>query len=356
MNSVTFPKSSQFWQTLEEQVDEYFRSRHLSRRGHPALYAKAVVMVVWAAASYVFLVYLAGSFWTAAAGASSLALAVVGVGFNIQHDANHGAFSRHQWINRVAAWSLDLIGASSYFWRMKHNVFHHTYTNIVDRDDDVSLWPFGRADRDEPHFWFHRYQHVYIWALYAFIHARYVVVDLYRLVRPVVGRNAVAYPKPRELAELLAGKVAFATLAFVLPTLVHPWWMVLAGFAAVSLSVGLIFGIVFQMAHLVDIVEHPGRVTGRNAYEFAIHQIRTTANFGPRNRFLTFFLGGLTRQREHHLFARVCHVHYPAIERIVRRVCEEHGIPCHENPTLIAALRSHYRFLKVLGQGAEGLQ
>ncbi len=350
MNSLTFPKSSRFRQTLEEQVEQYFKSRNLPRRGHPALYAKAAFMVVWAIASYIFLVYFAGSAWSAVASALSLALALVGMGFNIQHDANHGAFSRHSWVNRVAGWSLDLIGASSYFWKTKHNVFHHTYTNIVDRDDDVSLWPFGRADREYPRLWFHRYQHLYIWGLYAFIHMRYVVVDLYRLVRPAVGSEAVPYPKPLELAELLAGKVAFATLAFVLPALVRPWWMVLAGFVGISLCVGLIFGIVFQMAHLVDIVEHPGKVTGQTEHEFAIHQIRTTANFAPRNRFLTFFLGGLTRQREHHLFARVCHVHYPAIERIVQRVCEEHGVAYHEHPTLLAALRSHYRFLKLLGQ------
>jgi len=352
MQGVTFPKSSSFRQALADQVGRYFDERQLSRRDQPRMYVKVAAMFAWTAASYVFLVYAAGQAWTAIGGGLSLALALVGVGFNVQHDGNHGAISRHRWINRVAGWSLDLMGASSYFWRAKHNVLHHTYTNIVGHDDDLNLWPFGRSDPESPRLWFHRYQHLYLWALYPLVHVRYVAVDVYRLLWRRIGTTAVASPKGWDMVEVLAGKAAFVTLAFVLPGLRHPWWIVLIGVVGISLCIGLIFSVVFQMAHLVDIVHPPGRVAGAVGHEFVVHQISTTANFATRNPVLTFLLGGLTHQREHHLFTRVCHVHYPAIETIVQRVCDEYGVVCHENRTLLEALRSHYRYLKVMGQPA----
>jgi linoleoyl-CoA desaturase len=80
-----------------------------------------------------------------------------------------------------------------------------------------------------------------------------------------------------------------------------------------------------------------------------VHQIQTTADFASGNRFLTFALGGLNFQREHHLFPRVAHVHYPAFARVVREVCAEHGIRCRENASLWGALRSHHRFVREMG-------
>ena len=43
------------------------------------------------------------------------------------------------WVNKLMAMTLELIGGSSYLWRWKHVVFHHTYVNITGHDTDIDL-------------------------------------------------------------------------------------------------------------------------------------------------------------------------------------------------------------------------
>ncbi len=295
------------------------------------------------------LVYEAQTFWTVLAAGTALALALVGIGFNVQHDGNHGTFSRHPWVNRLAGFTLDLMGASSYFWKDKHNHNHHVYTNIPGEDADINLGPMARLSEEHRWYWWHRYQHIYLWVLYTFVHLRYLYSDIQRLA---LGKNdglSAGYPKGADLVWLLAGKAIFLTVAFVIPLTRHGFGQVIGTYVLVSMAMGLIFSVVFQLAHSVDAVEHPTSNDLVHPSEWAVHQIETTANFATGSRLATFLLGGLNYQREHHLFPRIAHVHYPALARVVREVCEEHGVPCRENVTLLSALRSHYRFVRDMG-------
>jgi linoleoyl-CoA desaturase len=311
------------------------------------MYTKAAVLVGTAAWSYVVLVFHAQTPVGVSISALLLALSLVGIGFNVQHDGNHGTFSRRPWINRLAGFTLDLMGASSYFWKDKHNHNHHVYTNIPHEDADINLGPLARLSRDHEWRWWHRYQHLYLWVLYTFVHLRYLYSDLQRLA---LGKNdglSAGYPKGSDLAWLLGGKAFFLTAAFAVPLTQHSFGRVAGIYVLVSMTMGLLFSVVFQLAHTVDVVEHP--LAGEVRPEWVVHQIATTANFAPDSRLLTFLLGGLNFQREHHLFPRIAHVHYPALARLVREVCAEHGVECRENLTLVGALRSHYRFVREMG-------
>lgn len=350
MHSVKFPKHGHFREVLEERIEIYFQSCKLPKRDHPLMYTKATIMILWAVASYIALIFFPLNLFSAALIALSLALALVGIGFNVQHDGNHDGFSRHAWVNRLAGWSLDLIGASSYFWKTKHNTLHHTYTNIEGKDDDINLSFLGRLSPAQKKYWFHKYQHLYLWFFYGFVHVRYLFMDIYRFVFKKVGGETVKRPKNLELFWFIAGKISFVTLAFVVPCLFYPWWLVVIFYLSISICMGLLFSVVFQMAHMVEKVEHPGSVVGVTEHEFVIHQIQTTANFAPKNRLWTFFLGGLNFQREHHLFPKVSHVHYPALATIVQRVCKENNVRYFEYPSVTVALCSHYRFLKRMGR------
>ncbi len=92
----------------------------------------------------------------------------------------------------------------------------------------------------------------------------------------------------------------------------------------------------------------PGRI--ENAW--AVHQVETTVDFARSSAVASWLLGGLNFQIEHHLFSRICHVNYPAIAGIVEETCAEFGVRYNHNPTVFAALRSHYRWLRHLGAAA----
>ena len=110
--------------------------------------------------------------------------------------------------------------------------------------------------------------------------------------------------------------------------------------------------VVFQVAHCVEEAEFhiPHEETGSLEHAWAVHQAETTVDFARDNRPLSWWVGGLNFQIEHHLFPQVCHVHYPAIAPIVEQVCQEYGVPYHAHPTFWAGLVSHYRWLRQMGR------
>ena len=322
--------------------------------GNEALPAAMTALIfAWVAASYVLLVFWAETWWQVIPLTISLALAVAGVGFNVQHDGGHGAYSRRKWLNRLSAWSLDLVGASSYIWNVKHNLLHHHYTNIQGMDSDIEAEPFLRLGPHQRRRWYHRFQHFYVWGLYVFFSPKWNYYDDFNdLIRGRVGSRSIARPKGLDLAVLLAGKLVYVGWALVLPLVLHPWPVVLALYAFYSLALGTTLATVFQLAHCVqeaDFREVP-ESNQRMDRDWAEHQLATTVDFAPRNRLLTWYLGGLNFQVEHHLFPRISHIHYPALAPITRAVCEEHGVSYHSHRTVWGALRSHLSLLRRLGR------
>ncbi len=348
-----FAGADPFLQRLKARVDRYFAMTGRAPRGTPSIYAKAAVLLSWFVLSYVALVFLAATWWQALPLAFSLGLSMAAIGFCVQHDGGHNAFSNRRWVNRLAAMSLDMLGASSYTWDHKHNTIHHTFANIVDHDDDINLGFLGRLAPEQRRMWFHRLQHFYLWALYGFLPIKWQLLDDYRdVARGRIGTHRFARPRGGDLAIFIGGKAVFLSLAFVVPMLVNPFWQVIVFYALTCWINGLVISVVFQLAHVVEQAQFPmpDRETGRMASKWAEHQVQTTVNFARRNCVLTWFLGGLNHQIEHHLFPRISHVHYPRISRLVQRACERHGLRYNEHDSVFAAIASHYRWLRQMGR------
>jgi linoleoyl-CoA desaturase len=342
-----------FRKELERRVAGYFAATGRSPYGDWRMYLKTAMLLAWLIGSYLLLVFAAATWWHGVLAAASFAFAIAGVGFSIQHDANHDAYSRNQIVNRVFERTLDMLGASSYLWRWKHNVFHHTYTNVRGADHDIDLAPFARLAPAQKRRAVHRFQHFYMWAIYGFtVFHMHFVEDFLNTKRGRVGQHPFPRPKGVRLCEVFASKLFVLGWAVVVPLLLHPWWLVLAFYAATWFAVGLILGVVFQVAHCLDDSEfpEPDPRTNRLDDAWAVHQVKTTADFAPGARLTTWYVGGLNYQIEHHLFPKVCHVHYPQIAGIVRDVCAEFGVRHRSHPSFTSALVSHARLLRRMGQ------
>jgi linoleoyl-CoA desaturase len=348
---LTFARANEFQADLRQRVDDYFRSSGRRQRDCPQTYVKTAVFLVCLAALYGLLVFVAWSWWVALPLAVLLGLVAAGIGFNVQHDGGHGAVSDRPWINKVMALTLDLIGASSYFWRYKHGVFHHTYTNVPGHDTDVDLGVLGRLAPGQKRLGFHRWQHYYLWPLYGFLAIKWHLYDDFRdVILGHVGGHRVQRPKGWDLVIFLAGKAVFFSLAFGLPLLFHSFWAVLLFYAVVGVVAGVVMSVVFQLAHAVEEADFPQPLeTGRIEKPWAIHQVETTVDFARRSRVLSWLLGGLNFQIEHHLFPHVSHVNYPAISRLVEQACREWGVRYAEHSSFWAGIASHFRWLRRMG-------
>ena len=285
---------------------------------------------------------------------AALTLAMVLIGFCIHHDANHDAFFASRRRNRILGWIATdaMLGFSSYVWRVKHNVAHHTYTNVDGYDDDLAQTPYARFMPTQPSRPWYRLQHLYVWLLYGVMMMRaQTTADLSALRRVRLGEVNLHQPRRWELAGLVAGKAIFVGWAFVVPLLVYPWWIVAAAYAAATLPGSLVVATTFQLAHCVEEADFTSPAALRaKSRPWAVHEVETTVDFCPRNGVLTWLLGGLNYQIEHHLFPRVPHTHYPRIAEIVRRQAAAHGVRYTAQPSLRAALRSHHRHLRALGR------
>lgn len=349
---LKFGSEDAFYRELRSRVDGYFQRTGKNRRDCPRMYLKTAVVLTWFVASYALLVFVVTTWWLTVPLAISLALSMAAIGFNIQHDGSHGAYSERPWINKLMALMLDLIGGSSYGWACKHNIVHHTYANITGHDDDIDIGFFGRLTPHQKHFKFHRWQHIYLWLLYGFVSIKWQFYDDFRDV--AIGRfGGHRHPRPKgwDLATFIGGKLIFFSLAFAVPLVMHSLWIVLAYYVGISFVQGIALSMVFQLPHCAENAAFPmpRADTGRIDAPWAVHQVQTTVDYGRGNRLLSWYVGGLNFQIEHHLFPRICHIHYPALSPLVEQTCHEFGVNYQANETFRAAIASHYRWLRRMG-------
>jgi linoleoyl-CoA desaturase len=349
---LRFASGNDFQHELRRRVDHYFSSTGRRMRDSPQMYLKTAIILGWFAASYVLLVFFAATWWQAVPLAISMGLSIAAVGFNIQHDGGHGACSRIPWINKLMALTMDLTGASSYLWAQKHNIIHHTYANITDHDDDINVGLLGRLSPHQRRLAVHSWQHYYMWVLYGFLPVKWLFFDdFWNLITGRIGEYRIPRPRNWDLIKLIAGKVLAFSLTFAVPLLFHPVWVVAVFYAVTTVVLGVTLSVIFQMAHCVEEASFPmpQADTGRIETAWAVHQVQTTVDFARGNRILTWLVGGLNFQIEHHLFPHICHVHYPALARIVEQACNEFGIKYVAQKSFFAGVASHFRWLRQMG-------
>jgi linoleoyl-CoA desaturase len=355
---VTFPRTRlDFSSTLNKRVSEYFKAGSISRQGNSEMVFKTLFMfllyflpyglIIGGLISHPLLLILMVVF---------MSIGLGGIGLSVMHDANHGAYSKKAWVNTLIGYSLNLVGANAFNWKIQHNVLHHTYTNVHEEDEDIS--PRGIL-RMTPHSnWksIHRYQQYYAWFLYGFMTIAWMVVkDFARLIK--YQKNGLAEKQKANIARewviLIATKAIYITYIFILPLLFTtlPWWQILMGIFIMHYIAGFVLAIIFQPAHVIDGTEFPlpdeNKALPNN---WAIHQLLTTTNFGNRSKWFSWYVGGLNFQIEHHLFPNICHVHYRSISGIVKKTANEFGLPYKSAKTFMGALIGHAKLLRQLGR------
>ncbi len=318
------------------------------------MYLKTATMFAWWIATYLLLITSGFEWWGNAILCISFGLASSGIGFNVMHDANHGSYSDSSRWNRILGWSVELIGISGFIWRQEHNVRHHTYTNVTGLDEGLEAQGSMRWSPYNPWKPFYRYQHLYWPVIYAFSASSLMLVRNFKVF--FTGRSAdnFIYPRWTRGDRLLfwLGRGTNLLVFIGLPLLFFEWYEVLAGFGIAVLTAGMVMATILQLSHVMRPVEYmeqigdPYEIRG----EWAVHQVESTIDFAPRNRLLSWYIGGLNYQIEHHLFPKMCHLNYPQIAPIVRQACEDYGVSYRVYPTFRAVLSAHVAALKWLGK------
>lgn len=344
--------SVSFHSELKKRTNEYFQNNGISPTGNLKLYTKAIILAVSFIAIYIHLIFFTPSAIPALLECLLLGALISSIGFNIMHDGAHGSFSKKKWLNEMAGMSINFVGANVFLWKTKHNVIHHAYTNIDGIDDDIDARPFLRLCGTQKYHKVYKYQHLYFWFVYSWLYLNWVFVSDYnKYFRKKVGDLPLKEMKFKNHLSFWFFKVLHLFLFVGLPIYVVGFLPWLIGFFAVAMFAGFMLSIIFQLAHTVSDTEFPQPQQPANQMEdeWAIHQLKTTANFSMKNRFISWFTGGLNYQIEHHLFPKISHIHYPEISKIIRKACEDFNIKYIEYPKMHLAIISHLSYLKSVG-------
>lgn len=346
-------KGSNFHQELKRRVNNYFTETKKESTGNSSLYFKAILLTTIYIALYVHLVFFTPVTWVAILECLVMGGLTAAIGFNVMHDGSHGSFSNSNLVNKFATFSINMLGASGIMWNNKHNIIHHTYTNIDGVDDDIEIKPMLRMCPTQKKRWIHRFQHIYVWFLYTLLLIIWLfVTDYAKYFRKKVGSVPIKKMSSFDHFAFWFAKIGYAFMMIALPIYMVGFLPWLIGFLALTMISGFVLSIVFQLAHTVEDTAFPTTIgdTNKLENEWAIHQVETTANFATKNKLISWLVGGLNFQIEHHLFPKVSHVHYPAISKIIKKTCEEFNVKYIEYKRMSQAIVSHFSYLKRMGR------
>jgi linoleoyl-CoA desaturase len=345
-----------FFPTLKKRVDGYFSSQQIKKQGNRRLYIKAAILLTTYIAPFVLMLTVPFSAPVQIAIWCLMGFALAGIGMSVMHDANHGAFSKNKQLNLVMGYTLNLLGGSVANWKMQHNVLHHTYTNVADMDEDIDdklLMRFCPHSERKP---YHRFQFIYVIFFYSILTLYWVTLKDFVQFFQYRKHKAFCEEKKsntRKILQIIALKIVYFFVLMYLPIAIIglPAGTTILGFVIMQAIAGFILALIFQLAHTVEGTLHPlPNEVGVIENDWAMHQLQTTANFSRKNKWISWYVGGLNFQVEHHLFPYISHVHYPYIAEIVRETAEEYGVPYLENRTFYGAVASHFAFLYQLGK------
>lgn len=395
---------SDFYTTLRKRVVARLEERSLPRRGGHEIWIKAIILLFgfWFS---LYKMYTETGFVSAAMWSMVMGIFAAFIGTCIQHDGNHGAFATNHWLNKVAGWTLDMIGASAFTWEFQHMLGHHPYTNLLDveeenkkemgvdcpleekdqeSDPDVfSSFPAMRMHPLHKAEWYHQYQHIYGPLLFAFMTlAKVFQQDIeVALSKRLYHIDATCrYGSFLNVTRFWLMKAVSMVYMIGLPCYFHGAAKGISLFLLGHFTCGEVLATMFIVNHVIEGVSfaHKGdnfsgvrpktaegttpmeetrlkAVAGNSGLkevpfnDWAAVQCQTSVNWSPGSWFWNHFSGGLSHQIEHHLFPSICHTNYVHIQDVVEQTCVEYGVPYQSEPSLFSAYKKMISHLKFLG-------
>jgi linoleoyl-CoA desaturase len=260
-------------------------------------------------------------------GTTLLSLAKIIENMELGHNIMHGQWD---WMRdpevHSTTWEWDNV-ATSEDWKMTHNSMHHTWTNVLGKDEDVG---YGRLrvtkDQEwEPEHLFQLATNLLLMTFFEYGISMYdsavnsesithdgldsrkkAISKAWHKIKPQAFKDYVAFP-------LLSGISAPTTFA--------------ANFTANVVRNMWTHTVIF-CGHFPDEVQYftEDQVENESRGDWYIRQMMGSANIEGSELFHTM-TGNLSHQIEHHLFPDLPSNRYSEIAPRVREICDEYDLP-----------------------------
>ena len=339
-----FEWGSAFGAALKFQVKEYFeveaKRRNVNLReatkATPARWAEIAILAV------IYMCTIPGFFRGDWKFLFLFPLAAWLVGVNTFHDATHFALTSNWRVNALLPYIYPFF-SSPFVWYHQHNIGHHSYPNVGDRDPDV-LHHYWMKREVKSVKWTPEHQkqrtvwYIAFWWCVAVEFGLTTMEDLWmlqsNLYNEVVPMMAIS--GRRRLIHVV-GRTFTIVAIHAWPFLLLESWGKCFAFALVPY---LWFSVLFMMNTQINhLLPHTAHATDSDWYK---HQVITAQDFGVASKFCFILSGGLNYQVIHHLFPTVNHCHLPKLQPIVARLCEKYGVKYTTAGGYVDAIRAHH--------------
>jgi fatty acid desaturase len=271
------------------------------------------------------------------AGTAMLGVAKILENIEIGHNVMHGQWD---WMNdpeiHSTTWEWDTIQPAEQ-WRHSHNYIHHTFTNVLGRDNDIG-YGILRVSRDQKWRPAHIANPLSNLLLATLFQWGVGLHDLdIEAIRTGRKDKQELLRQLKQIGRKVRKQAGKDYLLF--PLLTGPFFMTtLTANATANLMRNLWAYLVIFVDHFPDGVTYftEEELENETHGEWCLRQILGSANF--RGRKLTHVMAGyLSYQIEHHLYPDLPSRRYPQIAKKTKALCEEYQIPY-----ILGGLPGHY--------------
>lgn len=340
-----------FYVEIRQAVNVYFENK--KRFANTKVLLKAFVYFTFVVSSYAWLLH-AQNYWQLQFAYWAFGFSSILCALNFAHDAAHHSLTGKRKIDDLI---FELVfnwqGANGYLWKIRHNHSHHAYPNVDDCDADLQVNGLIALSPNQQLKWFHRYQHIYAPFAYLFYTLLWVFYKDFILFFTRKQANILFKTHPRkEWIKFFLYKSMYLAVYIFIPYYISgiSIYLVLMAFAGMHLIVSLFLLFTFLISHYVEgIVFTNPSANGSLGTSWARHQINVSVDFHAARNWAGYIFGGFNAHVAHHLFPQVCHVHYPAITKIIRNKLRKHRVPYH-SVTFFGGIASHVRYLRKQGR------
>ena len=346
--------NSDFFTHLIKKVDAYMAEKGGNRFGNPGTYIKSFFLVVVYCCCYILLLSQKFSPALSISIVMIMGLTAVMTVFNIVHDASHNVLFKNPKINRAAAYLGDLMGMNSYIWHIRHDIQHHTFTNVAGGDVLLDSIPFIRVCPQQKRFAMHKYQAWYVpilYMLYSIFWIFFIDINMFR--QKNMGNYKNLNHSWKEWLKLFLFKTFYLFYMIIFPAFVIEISLshVLIGFLLYHMAAGTLLSLVVVLGHCVEGAEYVAPdENGVIQNSWMQHEWNATYDCNTDSKLLHWITGGLNTHIAHHLFPKFCYRHYYEITKIIKEHCDEYGVR-YPHYNLAQAITSHFRFLQEQARG-----
>lgn len=234
----------------------------------------------------------------------------------VSHDILHLQYFKEKKLSFKLSYiySALILSNSSSWWDFKHNVNHHTWCNVVEKDEDIraldgAFTPNNKGDSP----FIKKYKYLLFWGALFFMYPAFIAQSYsFVLKRKLYGEFALM---------LLYWPLIWGTIFYVLP---FSSAITVLATLIVTLSVWLSFGFITNHlgCEVFDLEE------GKQLSWMEL-QMRGSRSLSG-GAFVHWFYGGLNTQIEHHLFPKAPRFNLLAVQKLTKAFAKKHNMKYFE--------------------------